>query len=56
MQGMCSSTTSAVDLFKASVIRNTDFIIFGKQDASPGLTVFLGNMQLFLFSASILKP
>jgi hypothetical protein len=34
------------------VIRDADFITLGKLDASPGLTVFLGNflddMQLFI--------
>jgi hypothetical protein len=40
-----SSTTSAVDLFKASVFRDADFITLRMFDDSPGLEVFLGMLD-----------
>jgi hypothetical protein len=43
--------TSTVDLLKASVFRDADFITLRKLEDSPGLAVFLGMLddrQLFL--------
>jgi hypothetical protein len=37
--------TSAVDLFKASVFRDADFITLEKVDYSAGLAVFLGILD-----------
>jgi hypothetical protein len=51
--------TSAVDLFKASHLRDAYFIILGKLDDSTEFAVFLGildDKQLHLLRASSLMP